>query len=375
MRIGLDARTIFAPQRRGIGKSLLRLYQTLATVRPDWEIIAYHRQADAEVDLLAQANLRFIEMPGDRFDAWLNWRLPFAAYSDQVDVLHCPANQCPRWLSVPTLVTIHDLIPLDWPEVFPAVQVRRFRRSVRQAVRRASGITCPSHYTRRRLVRDYAAAPQRVFVTEWGCQEPVQAAEPLQVLQKYRVEPPFVLHFGSDEMRKNTQQLIEAWALMRRGLQRRAKLLILGLSAAAQQKFMFTCQHLGVSDSVLLEGFADEAEAGTLLSCAEVLAYPSLSEGFGLPLLEAFASGTAVMSSDCTALSEVAGDAALMVDPQDSAAMSSALGRLLRDVDLRRQLAQRGRERIEHYSWTHCAQTFALAVESVAGRRDLRKAA
>ncbi len=375
MRIGLDARTIFAPQRRGMGKSLLRLYQTLGTVRPDWQIIAYHRQPDADASLLPGAQLQFIEMPGDRFDAWLNLRLPFAAHSDRVDLLHCPANQCPRWLSVPTLVTIHDLIPLDRPDDFAPTQVRRFRRSIQQAVRRAAVVTCPSHYTRRRLVRDFAIAPQQVFITEWGCDEPTQAMDPLQVLYKYRVEPPFVLHFGSDEPRKNTQRLIEAWAMMRKGLQRRARLVILGLSAAAQQEFMLTCQQLGVSDSVLLESFADETEAGTLLSCAEVLAYPSLSEGFGLPLLEAFASGTAVMSSNCTALPEVAGDAALLVDPTDCAAMSTALGHLLRDMDLRRQLAQRGRQRIEHYSWTRCAEMFALAVESVVGRRDVRKAA
>ena len=127
MRIGLDARTIYRPARRGIGKSLIHLYQYLLSARPGWQVVAYHRQTGELESLLPTTRVksRLIEMIGDRFDAWQRLRLPAAAWRDGVDLLHCPANTCSFWMPTPTVVTIHDLIPLDMPEGRPAAEVRR----------------------------------------------------------------------------------------------------------------------------------------------------------------------------------------------------------------------------------------------------------
>ena len=384
MRIALDARTIYAPQRRGIGKSLLELYRSLPIVRPDWQVIAYHRQKGPIPPLLPLSYVqpRLIEMRGDRFNAWDRFRLPLACRRDRADVLHSPANHCPDWMPIPTVVTIHDLIPLDAPDHHDPKESRRFERSVRTACEKAAAINCPSDYTRKRLIADMNAQPDRVHVTPWadfGRPDSVDLSNRIRLFEKYRVEPPFVLHFGAADPRKNTRRVIEAWAGQRKFVKQNVRLLIVGLDSHAQAELATTVARLGIESSVVLQGFADEDDIPSLLRLAEVLAYPSLSEGFGLPILEAFAAGTAVITSNRTSLPEVAGDAALIVDPKDFNTITKAMHKLLTDNVYKRQLVRRGLERLKDYTWTDTAERFAQSIEQAvaSGRVDkkLKRAA
>jgi glycosyltransferase involved in cell wall biosynthesis len=305
-------------------------------------------------------------MRGDRFNAWDRFRLPFACRHDKVDVLHSPANHCPDWMPIPTIVTIHDLIPLDIPEGQPPKLLYRFEHSVRTACQKASAINCPSDYTRDRLITDMGADPGRVFVTPWshfGKPGPVDIGGRICLFEKYRIEPPFVLHFGAAEPRKNTRRVIEAWAGLRKPIKNHAKLLIVGLDADAQAEFATCTARLGIESSVILNGFADEQDIPALLRLADILVYPSLSEGFGLPILEAFAAGAAVITSDRTSLPEVAGDAALIVDPKDFNTITKAMNKLLTDAVHRRELVRRGVKRLKQYTWLRTAELFAQAVE------------
>ena len=380
MRIALDARTIYRPTRRGTGKNLIDLYRHLAVVRPDWQILAYHRQQEAVERLLPSQTVQpqLIEMFGDRIDAWQRWRLPAAAWQDCADVLHCPANHCPTWMPTRTVVTIHDLIPLDITEGQPSAAAHRFEKSVRTACRQASWIICPSQYTRDRLVSEFHADPARITVNPWAPDSSVQPVPQSQwgpVLDRYGVHMPFVLHFGAAEPRKNTRRLIEAWAMCDRQLNRHWQLLIVGLDNLTQNELAEMTKQLGVEQSVHLNDFADEADLPTLLSATQFLAYPSLSEGFGLPILDAWAAGTAVLTSNCTSLPEVVENAAVLVDPLNSCSVAHGLTQMMSDARLRNDLAQRGAIRLKHYSWHDTAQRFAQAMESAVGSRQTLRAA
>ena len=370
MRIALDARTIYAPQRRGTGKNLIDLYQTLPELRPHWRVLAYHRQDEPNEQVLPYgfATPIKIELPGDRFDAWARWRLPMAAWRDGATVLHCPANFCPSWQATPTVVTVHDLLPLDMPFGLPAKEVARFEQSVRTACQRAAHIICPSRYTANRLIHDFGADPQHITVNHWApdrSMKGIDQAEYEPVLKRYGIHQPFVLHFGAADRRKNTKRVLETWAALEPKLRRQWSLLVIGLDQQTQNDMMCLADSLKIN--VVLHGFADECDVPSLLSGADVLAYPSLSEGFGLPILDAWVTGTAVLTSHVTSLPEIAGDAAQLVDPSDSSQIAGGLHELLLDQSARNRLVTQGRRRVDMFSWRNTAQRFANVLESAAG--------
>ena len=166
MHIALDARTIYRPCRRGTAKNLIDLYRHTAQVRPTWRVVGFHRTTGDLPAVLPHRSCdpRLIEMISDRVDAWGRWRLPLAAWRTGADLLHCPSNHCPTWMPLPTVVTVHNLVPLDLPQGRDPIEVRRFEQSIRCACTKAAWIICPSHYTRDRLISQFNADPQRITV-------------------------------------------------------------------------------------------------------------------------------------------------------------------------------------------------------------------
>lgn len=381
MRIALDARTIYRGRRRGTGKNLLDLYRALAAIRPEWSVTAFHREHEADDALLPApfAQPRHIEMVGDRLGAWERVRLPMAAWRGGADLLHCPANTSPQWLPIPALVTIHDLIPLDMPEGRPPEEVARFEAAVRNACKRAAWIVTPSAYTRERLITQFGADKARVTVNPWpadSAMKHVPLHEWTPVLHRYEIDAPYVLHFGAADPRKNTLGLIEAWAQIPAASRGAWRLLVVGLDKNSFDDFGAFAQLRGVADSIVMHGFAPEEDIPTLLSAASALAFPSLSEGYGLPILDAWAARTPVLTSDCTSLPEVAGDAALLVDPYDSADIARGLTELMNNAALRGELVKLGTASVRRFSWRDTAERFAQCVESaVEARGGMRSAA
>ena len=378
MQIALDARQIYRSNRRGIGKTLLQLYRHVAQQRPDWQVEAFHRrQGHLLTSLPASIEPHAIDMFGDRFDAWMRWRLPLTAWQRGADLLHCPANICPTWLPIPTVVTIHDLNPLDFPQETDRFFTGRFEQSVRVACERA-WIMCPSQYVATRLVNQWAADPNRLRVNPWAADpsiRPLARDEYGSVLAKHHLNGPFLLHFGSGKIRKNTRRVIEAWSKLKPIFRRHWQLLIVGLEGAGRVRAAQWTSQFEVESSVRLHGFMDESDIPALMSASSALVYPSLSEGFGLPILDAWAAHTPVLCSNTTSLPEVAGAAALKVEPVSVAAISSGLERLLEDESLCSQLLDAGERRLATYSWSTCAGRFVETVEDAMGKTSHYRAA
>lgn len=386
MRIGLDARTIYWPTRRGTGKNLIDLYSYVADMQPHWEVRAYHRLSQPlDEVILPQSNIidHYMDMPGDRFDAWERVRLPWQAWKDNVDVLHCPANTCPSVFPVPTIVTIHDLIPLDKPEGRSKQQFNHFRRSIARACKRASWIITPSMYTRNRLVLEFGANPNRITVNAWAADRNMRYVpenHTHETLMRYAIDRPYVIHFGASAPRKNTKRVIESWAMLNHHVRKNWQLVVVGLDEKTMLKVRKQVENLGIWANVNLNGFVPEEDIAPLLSGAEILAFPSLSEGFGLPILDAFVAQTAVLTSDVTSLPEVAGDAGLLVNPEDSNSISNGLSRLMKDRSCRKNLILAGQNRLSQYTWQATGQRYLQAVQQASGTilvtgSQMRKAA
>jgi len=215
----------------------------------------------------------------------------------------------------------------------------------------------------------------------WGAPRFVKRmpqAERAELLSRYGLTQPYALHFAAPDPRKNTLGLLAAWAEARAQVGDDWRLVMLGLEPVAAQQMADRAKALGVADRVVLLGFLDDGEIARLLACAQFLAYPSLAEGFGLPILEAWAAGTAVLTGNVTSLPEVAGDAALLVDPRDRspsrhASLTQGLKRLMGDEDLRRRLAAKGRQRARQFTWRKAAGAFGRIVAQTAGVVENRR--
>lgn len=373
IRIGVDARTIFSPYPRGIGKSLIDLYGHVAILRPDWSIILIHEFDQSKVPMPIILNHPNIErrgssIRGHRFNTWEQIALPYRAWRDKISILHCPANTCPVWMSTPTMVTIHDLIPLDGDDQIPLCEVKYFYNCVRRACRKAQIIFTPSDYVRFRLIHQFQVEPKRVVVNEWAANSKIcrlDENEYIKTVEEYNIRRPYCLHFGSSTARKNTERTLLAWSKLDQEVRSIWSLLVIGLNESALYRFKSLSRDLGISKEVHLKGFAPENHISALLSGADVLIFASLSEGFGLPILDAWATDTAIIAGNKTSLPEIAGQAAYFVDATSITSIADGLKEVLNNCALRKNLCELGQKRLTNFTWRSTAMRYIKAIENL----------
>ncbi len=267
------------------------------------------------------------------------------------------------------VLTIHDLIPL---EIAPdAPETAQWIRRVRKSAKAARMIVTPSNYSKIQIVERLGIAPEKIRVIGHAPDRKLKRitdpAELARVQQHYAIAAgqKYLFSFGAADPRKNTARLIEAYARQPSDLRAEYLLVIVGVQGAALEEFRALAQKLGVQSHVALHGFADEADLPALLSGASGLCFPSRSEGFGLPILDAFACHTPVFAGNKTSLPDVAGDAGLLVDPESLDAIAEGLHTFLSQPHLRATLADRGRERLKLFTWDLIADQYAEVFEDV----------
>ncbi len=333
MRVVVDARQVYRPQRRGIGKTLIHLYRTLAARRPGWRFLLVHQAALPVPELAGLPNVRprAIDFPGlNRFDLWERVALPAAAMVARADLIHAPANTGPPFTFAPVVVNIHDLIPYEMAPRDPSA--RAWLRRVTRVARAARHVLTGSEYSKQRITDVLGVSPTKVTVNPWAPDPNARRIDDPAVLDRVRLRyglragEPYLFGFGADDPRKNTRRVIEAYARLPIVVRDAFRLLLVGIQGSALDEFRRQADGLRLGDRVVLQGYCDEADLPPLLSGAAALCFPSRSEGFGLPVLDAFVCETPVLAGNLTSLPEVAGDAALLVDPEDVEAIRDGIG-------------------------------------------------
>ena len=367
MLIGLDARCLFMPRLRGTGRNLSDAFKLVPVLRPDWRFVLYHQRPGA-APLPGHPNVRTrrIDIPGDRFDAWLQVRLPLAALSDRLDVLHLPANAAPARCSVPYIVTIHDLVPLKIEDETPPRQRRAFERGVQRAVRGATQIITPSAATRDELIGEFDVPTERITVIPWAADRAMDRVNPsaaAELAERYRLRDEWLLNFSGESRRKNAIGLLEAYAHTPLELRSRHQLVLVGCEPAAfREALERRARELEVYHECRFLGFVPHEELPGLLSGARALLMPSLCEGFGLPILDAFACGTPVMTSNVSSMPEVAGDAAMYCDPRDADSIAAAIVEITNDA-CAADLSAKGELRVRTFRWERTAEAMCGVYE------------
>jgi glycosyltransferase involved in cell wall biosynthesis len=268
-------------------------------------------------------------------------------------------------------VTVHDVTFMLIPQRYPATRLLYMEGITRAAARVADAIITPSQTVRQDVIRMLNVPPDRIVAIPEapGPQyAPIDDEDALRKVRwKYRLPSRYVLSVGSLEPGKNRARLFQACAALR-GEHAQAPVVVVGQPAWRYEGDYDVVRRLGLEERVRFLGFVPDEDMPALYSGATCLAFPSLYEGFGLPVLEAMACGAPVLTSNVSATAEVAGDAALLVNPYDTDALTEALDRLLTDAELRARLRGLGIERARQFSWQRAARQAAIVYEIVAAR-------
>jgi glycosyltransferase involved in cell wall biosynthesis len=372
MRIAFDATSI--PRlMAGAGVYTDNLIRALARVDAENEYVVFAR-TDAFAGLARERpSFRVARVgAGSRATrlAWEQLVLPVQLRSQAVDVLHSPHHTMPLLVAgCRRVVTFHDLTFFILPERYPRSRLLYFRLISWAAAKAADMLVCPSRAVRDDIVRILHAPPEKVRPIAEAAAPSFGVIEDRAVIDrlrhKYVLPDRFILSVGSLEPGKNRTTLLQAFAqLRRRGLEH--KLVVAGQRAWKYGNDFRLAEELGLKGEVIFTGYIAPEEMPALYNAADLFVFPSLYEGFGLPVLEAMACGVPVVASNMSSIPEVAGDAALLTDPRDAEAICDAMEHILKDGDLRSDLRRRGLERAATFSWEKAArETIAVYGETV----------
>jgi glycosyltransferase involved in cell wall biosynthesis len=271
---------------------------------------------------------------------------------------------------VPTIVTVHDMSLRLYPRCHPVRRLLLNRPLMHVAIRNAAGIVTVSHSARRDLLRLHGVPADRVSVVHEAASpafRPIaDRARLAEVRARYSLPERFMLYVGTIEPRKNLMRLMSAFAIARQaGI--RQQLVCVGPYGWASRDLAGHIEQLGLRDAVHFTGYLPFEDLPAIYNLGDFFAFPSLYEGFGLPVVEAMASGLPVMTSNTSSLGEIAGDAAETIDPTDTDAMADAIRRLAMDADLRRDRSERGLKRARQFSWTQTAREMLAVYHRAAG--------
>lgn len=367
--IAIDASRLSATHRTGTERYSYEVIAALARLDQFHHYVLYTNGIPADLPPLG-ANVRLRNIPLRRL--WTHARLGPTTLIEQPDVLFVPAHVVPLVAARPSVVTIHDLGYLAFPEAHTARRRLELDLTTRWSLRAAQQVIAISQATRADLIRTYGADPSRIQVVHHGLSTAFQPVDdPAQVAAtcaRYNLLVPgtnqirpYLLYLGTIQPRKNLVRLLDAFAralphLEQPGVSGPPLLVLAGqrgwLSDAIEQR---VAEH-DLGELVRFPGYVPDGDLNALLTGATAFLFPSLYEGFGMPVLEAMACGAPVLTSTSSALPEVAGDAALLVNPTATEAMAAGIVQLVQDAPLRSSLRERGFARAATFTWQATAQ-------------------
>ncbi len=358
--IGIDASRMATARRTGTEQYTTHLLEALVPLERERLVLYFNRPLSPRPEWLNGAAVREIPFPR----LWTHLRLSWEMVRRAPDLLFVPAHVLPPLHPRRTAVTIHDLGYLYFPQAHPPRRRLELHLSTGWNARLATRVIAISQATKDDLARHYHISPDKVRVVYHGVEGRFHPTDDPAARARYGLPGRYLLYLGTLQPRKNLERIVQAYS----GLPPDTPPLVLaGAPGWYFERISAAIATLGLERRVLLPGYIADDDVPSVLSGASVLLYPSLYEGFGLPVLEAMACGIPVLTSRTSSLPEVAGDAALLVDPLSVPEITAAVQRLLADDALRVELARRGFERARLFTWERCARETLAVLEEALG--------
>jgi len=376
---GIDANALTRPNPTGVERYVHFLLEAMMQIplEADERVVLYVRSVPVGIDLPSGWSWRplsFILSKG-----WTHIRLGVELILRHPTVLFVPAHEIPMITprKLPVVTTIHDVAFRTHRDVYDSVAVRRQDFAVQRAIRRAQILLTPSNATRGDLELHYRVAEDRIVVTPLAPTLPVISAQAgiqqtLALLHKLQItKGQYVLSISRLEKKKNIVLLIRAFAMLKRkfGAGSSLVLVLAGSFGYGEEEILRVIREENVADSVRLTGYVSDDDASILLANSMCFAFPSVAEGFGIPVLEAMEHGTPVIASDISVMREVCGDAAILVSPKDVSAFAGAIELMMKHEN-REEYIQKGLENVKRFRWEATARETWNALQNAARIRE-----
>jgi len=297
---------------------------------------------------------------------WLQTVLPLLLKKTQASIYYSPISEGMLFPVCNQIITIHDVLPILFPEVYPRLRYQ-FKYILPTLAKKSDMIVAISHSTRKDLMKYFNIAEEKITVIYPAYNDTVfyrkESSEVSRMMNKYGIDSEYLLCVGEIRPYKNISGLIKAFSLVK---SEKVKLMIVGKISRLTKEILKLPESLGIQDKVKFLGFVPDDDLACLYSGTKGFVFPSLYEGFGLPPLEAMACGTAVIASKTSSIPEVCGEAALYFDPHDIEDMASRLGEFLDNEDLNKQLRQKALHQVRQFSYKKAAKQLNSIIEKVS---------
>jgi glycosyltransferase involved in cell wall biosynthesis len=355
VRIGIDARKL---HDFGIGTYIRNLLKQLARLDHDTEFVVFCQPADRAALVSLGENFRTVGETAANYSLSEQVKIPLAVKRERLDLFHAPHYVLPPLVPCRSVVTIHDCIHLMFPQYLPNHFALWYARAaIALAARRADRVLTVSESSKRDILRYVDIAPDKIDVI-YNAYDERFGVEPreediVRVRERYQLQDEFVLYAGNVKPHKNLERLIAAFDIVRSGGFDHLKLVLIGDEISKYAALRRAVHQHQLHKYVRFLGYLPEETLAVMYRLAGVFVFPSLYEGFGLPPLEAMASGTPVVTSNVSSLPEVTGDASMLVDPLSPRSIADGIVAVLSDGDLRRSLRRKGLARARQFSWEH----------------------
>lgn len=354
MIIGIDASRAVKKQRTGTENYSRSLIFWLANIDKNNHYRLYvgpdyagdFNQLGKNFELKIIANKKY----------WTQVGLSFEMIKRKPDVLFVPSHLLPPITPTKTVVTIHDLAWKYFPEAYSKANIRIQEFAIRRAIKRGAEIIVYSDSTASDLKQFYKVDGEKIHFVPMGFDQPKQRSSNLSQNRRDEVGDQYLLFVGRLELKKNLLNLIRAYEMLRGERKIQHRLVLVGKEGHGFSEIKEQIDACKYSSDIITSGFVTEEEKNALYNNASLLVFPSLFEGFGFPILEAYAAGIPVITSNLSSMPQVAGKGAILVNPEKPFEIAAAISQILNKPDLASRLIRAGKDEIKKYSWERCAQ-------------------
>ena len=365
MRIGIEAQRLFRPHKHGMDRVTLELIRNLQIIDKENEYFIFVKPDSDNGVIENTGNFKIVEIPGGPYPFWEQFKLPKIINEYNCDILHCTSNTAPLKIKIPLIITLHDIIfkensilslltsSASWYQKIGNL----YRRVIiKRIVNRSNRLITVSNFEKKNITNNFKIETKKISTIYNGVNESFKINYTLkqknEIRSKYKLPEHFLLHIGNTDPRKNTKRVLKAFHKYTVENYDNTKLVLIGLNNSKLQSILRDLNLPSqLKNKIIITGYVSDTDLPLIFNMARIFLFPSIREGFGIPIIEGMASGIPVITSKTSSMPEVAGNAALLVDPTKTDEIYNGIVKILSNNHFRNELINNGIERSKSFSW------------------------